>query len=128
MMHRLAVLVAVAAMGCGSSTTKPDSPQPSPSPLDISQHKPGDDQIPGTTVPPKSPAVGGGGAPASPSPGGGGGDAHCSDAAPAVACGTATARCTDSTYSCSGVRTDVCSSSAIDCVYCPGPLCTGGVN
>jgi hypothetical protein len=41
-----------------------------------------------------------------------------------AACGTPTAKCNDSTWSCSQNRTGTCSShGGVSCWVCPGPLC-----
>ena len=123
-MYRLAASVlAIAAIGCGTSTTRPDVPQPSASPVQANEFQlqtPGDYRVPGTTLPP-SPAIGAGGGGGSGQSGSG--EPHCTDSAPNVSCGQATAHCTSGTYTCAVTLSAACTSSAVKCVYCPGPLC-----
>jgi hypothetical protein len=61
---------------------------------------------------------------AQPTPPPTGGIPACSGSRPSAACGLATGRCEDNTFTCSENRSGTCSGhGGLVCVYCPGPLC-----
>jgi hypothetical protein len=116
-------ILALTPFSCTSDkTTVPDPVKVTPLPEAIAQHKPGDVHVPGTQPPP---TPGKGAAVATPPAGTPlGGFLACDDTAPVVACGVASAKCTDGTFTCSDLPDSACRShGAVKCVYCPGPLC-----
>jgi hypothetical protein len=55
----------------------------------------------------------------------GGTVSHCAGTAPSQSCGTATGKCNNGDFTCSGDSSSACSSSGgLSCCYHPGPLCT----